>query len=558
MKLRKLLSALLLAAGVVFVAGRQEAGGADTPSEVLLKVHRAIRNLDFDTCAKLTYGQANVDVRKMEKFVAGMTEAARNGDENAEMKLNELKTSLRKWRIEITDEKIDGDLAVVDIVDVNALSGKDGPSKQQFRKIDGEWKLIDTEDYRKELAARKATSAGPVDSPSEVMRKCMAAVKALDYAALAKLSCGGQKAAFLKIAEKIAHLKEAARNDDPKAQNILDEAQAKVDRWTLRITGEKIDGDLALVNIESSGNPAGAASDGPSFEAFKMVDGQWKWMNAEDYRKALAARKTKAARQGDSPSEVLMKIVAATRKFDLDTLARLCWGEQKAQVEQLAGALAQVEEAARNGDERAKRTLAEEKAKMANLSIEITDEKIDGDLAVVDGVVSGHPSGKNGRDSQQFRRVGGEWKAISLADYQKALAARKAKAAKPVDGPSEVVVKYAAAARELNYNAVASLCHGDLRAEFRKLAEAQERLRTAAAAGDRAAQLRLDDERRNALRIQVAVGGEKIDGDLAEVDIVVSGADDDGNGPTKAYLKLVDGRWKVISDEEYAREKAAR
>ena len=105
MKFRMLLSALLLAAGLVFVTGcgkkadpKAEAKKkADTPTEVVSKFIAAVKQCDFDTAAKLCDGKLKTEMEQAGKEFKTASEA----DKKA------AKEQMAGFKAEIKGEKIE-------------------------------------------------------------------------------------------------------------------------------------------------------------------------------------------------------------------------------------------------------------------------------------------------------------------------------------------------------------------------------------------------------------------------------------------------------------------
>jgi len=148
MKFRILLAALLLAPALAFAGGK-----TDSPSEVLKKfVKAAFNDQDFATAMALSHGEQKEFIRMQEKGMAWLKKSAAAGDPEAKAKLAQIKAKSASFTLEIIEEQIDGDLAVVTAV------WKIGDKKQAgvacFAKVNGEWKNISTEDYSKAVKAR--------------------------------------------------------------------------------------------------------------------------------------------------------------------------------------------------------------------------------------------------------------------------------------------------------------------------------------------------------------------------------------------------------------------
>ena len=158
MKFRMLLSALLLAAGVLFFAGCDKKAetkaesktdkNADTPTEVVNKYAAAMRKMDFAAAARLCYGRQKEEIEDIGKQIANIKAAADNGNENARRLYEQrAKPGFAKFKIEIKSEKIEGDFAILDFV----MHNPDDTVKEEkgyLKKINGEWKLISEKDYK--------------------------------------------------------------------------------------------------------------------------------------------------------------------------------------------------------------------------------------------------------------------------------------------------------------------------------------------------------------------------------------------------------------------------
>ena len=154
MKFRMMLSALLLAAGVMFVAGCAKKTVAKkkkqaTPAiEVCQKFFDSVRKCDFTAAAEFCDGEMKDDMEK---------KARELGKDEEKKKLFE--KNIRGVKLEFKSENIDKDFAVVEFIEV-----RDGVRRidtQYLRKIDGKWKLVSQRDFRKakKSAADKAGDA---------------------------------------------------------------------------------------------------------------------------------------------------------------------------------------------------------------------------------------------------------------------------------------------------------------------------------------------------------------------------------------------------------------
>ena len=142
MKIRTLLSACLLAAGLLFTVG---ANGAekqpDTPTAVAKQFLNSLLKLDMDACVALSHGKMKDDAAEIGKTVKPLREAAAKGDENSVLMLNTMLEEAAKIKYEIKGEKIDGNAAVVEVVSTS--EGKTKTEKMLLEKIDGKWKVTD-------------------------------------------------------------------------------------------------------------------------------------------------------------------------------------------------------------------------------------------------------------------------------------------------------------------------------------------------------------------------------------------------------------------------------
>ena len=238
MKFRKLLSALLLSAGVLFVAGFTP---ADSPTEVAQKFIGALRNSDFAAVAQFCEGKMKAEAEQM-----GRQYNAANPEQQKQ---------IRDGLVAFTDgivlknEKIEGDFAVIDIV----VGGK--PDKMCFKKVGGEWKMIDDDDYKK------------IDSPTEVEKKFGAAFKRCDFDAAAELCYGKQKDDVKQIGAQYA-------NASPEEKQLYLKQMAG---FSFSVEKEEIDGDYARLTITINGKL--------DFEYLKKVDGEWKVIDRSEYKK---------------------------------------------------------------------------------------------------------------------------------------------------------------------------------------------------------------------------------------------------------------------------------
>lgn len=265
------------------------------------------------------------------------------------------------------------------------------------------------------LWAALAAGEKKSESPSEAFMKVVEASRNLDYDTLANLSCGEEKAKMQKYASVYGLAKKRAADGDSKMQRKLDKISAGFKNWQVEISGEKIDGDFAAVYYVSSGTPYD--KDDYGMARFKKVGGEWKLVSDSEYFEERAFDVGTGATGGDTPSQVVAKLGAALRNCDIDAIPGLCYGTEKVKVLNAADRFAVLSCAAKKGNSKAQKGLKKFKEELPAKS-EIRGEKIDGDLAVVDVVF------ENVSDSIYLKKIGGEWKIVGKADYDKEKAAR--------------------------------------------------------------------------------------------------------------------------------------
>ena len=157
MKFRTLCFMVLLAAGIVFVAGcgkeasapadkKESAAKANTPIEVARSFYEALKKEDTASAISLSDGELKEIIKKAAEYSAQIKKAAADGDETAKEKLAERDKAFRETQAVFKGEKIDGDLATVDVVMIR--NGKSEVDKVFFKKVNGEWKVISENDYR--------------------------------------------------------------------------------------------------------------------------------------------------------------------------------------------------------------------------------------------------------------------------------------------------------------------------------------------------------------------------------------------------------------------------
>lgn len=143
MKIRMLLAALLLAPVFAFAAGK-----TDSPSEVLKKTSKAaFKDHDFATAMALSHGEQKDFIRMMARNMAHLRKSAAAGDAEAKAKLARIEAKSASFTLEIVDETIRGDFAMVTAV--WKIGDRTEKGYAFFMKVDGEWKNISPSDYAK-------------------------------------------------------------------------------------------------------------------------------------------------------------------------------------------------------------------------------------------------------------------------------------------------------------------------------------------------------------------------------------------------------------------------
>ena len=142
MKFRMLLSALLLAAGVSFVAGCgkkavvKEEKKATPVIDVCKKCFDAVQKCDFAAAAEFCDGELKLDMEKKAR-------ECREDKDKKEL----FEKNIRDVKFEFKSEKIDKDIAAVEFVEIR--NGSRRSDTQYLRKVDGKWKLVSRKDCKK-------------------------------------------------------------------------------------------------------------------------------------------------------------------------------------------------------------------------------------------------------------------------------------------------------------------------------------------------------------------------------------------------------------------------
>ena len=256
----------------------------DSPSEVLQKIITNTKEQDCDTVVKLSHGEQKKQLQRGTENIKSAKDAAKNGNKKAQRWLDERKSALKNWKIDVKAEEIDGDLAVVYGVGSGNPAGSkhNGPCAEFFEKVDGEWKWISFEDYVRKALAKYAVPKGL--SPSEIVSRMVDAMKTMNPYAAANLSHGKENAEASKGALGIIKLKAAAYAGNEQAKKFLDSFK----NCNVEVKGKTIDGDFAVVDVVVSGNPKG--KNGPDKVYLKKVDGEWKVIKEEEYKRERSYR----------------------------------------------------------------------------------------------------------------------------------------------------------------------------------------------------------------------------------------------------------------------------
>ena len=121
------------------------------------------------------------------------------------------------------------------------------------------------------------------------------------------------------------------------------------------------------------------------------------------------------------------------------------------------------------------------------------------------------------------------------------------------DSPTEVAGKAFAAMHMCDFEKVAKLSSGEMVEDAKRMTEVIRMMKTAAQNGDQKVQAELNEIVSGFERMSVTFGNEKIEGDFAVVDVTIKVAGEKGGvvKNEKAYLRKIDGSWKLISAKEY-------
>ena len=278
MKFRMFLTLLLCSVGFVLAAGEKK---SESPSETFMKVVEASRNLDYDTLVNLSCGEAKGKMQKSASVYMLAKKLAADGGGKMQRKLDKISAAFKNWQVEFAGEKIDGNFASVYYVSSGTPYDQGDYGMARFKKVGGEWKLVADSEYMKERAFAVGNGTTGGDTPSQVVAKLGEALRNGDIDAIPGLCYGIEKVKVLNAVDRFATLSYAAKKGNSKAQKDLKKFMEALPAKS-EIRGEKIDGDLAVVEVvfENVSEP----------QYLKKIGGEWKIIGKETYDKEKAAR----------------------------------------------------------------------------------------------------------------------------------------------------------------------------------------------------------------------------------------------------------------------------
>ena len=261
------------------------------------------------------------------------------------------------------------------------------------------------------------------DSPTEVFKKIIAAIKRADVDAVEKLVSEDFEE---ESKEELAEL----RRGDEAMMRKVDEIWGKA---KIEYVSEKIDGDLAAVKVVISNN--GEKEQEQSF-GFKRIGGAWKLLGDSEGHAVVKQLSLKGA----PPDAVALEYIKYECKLSKE-LVMLCGGAKRRELEEALAASKngnsfselriwseELRELAADGDSGRKGPKNESSTAKGCLDLgECTHaavlETVDGDLAVVK--VRGPRAGKVRKGRMYLRKFDGEWKIVWKYEYDRAKAARE-------------------------------------------------------------------------------------------------------------------------------------
>ena len=264
------------------------------------------------------------------------------------------------------------------------------------------------------------------DSPTEVFKKIIAAIKRADVDAVEKLVSEDFEE---ESKEELAEL----RRGDEAMMRKVDEIWGKA---KIEYVSEKIDGDLAAVKVVISND--GEKEQEQSF-GFKRIGGAWKLLGDSEGRAVVKQLSLKGA----PPDAVALEYIKYDCKLSKE-LVMLCGGAKRRELEKALAAskngnsfselriwTEELRELAADGDGDRKEPKDEKRAgNTAEGCLDLSEcthaavlETVDGDLAVVK--VRGPRAGKVRKGRMYLLKFDGEWKIVWKYEYDRAKAARK-------------------------------------------------------------------------------------------------------------------------------------
>lgn len=127
------------------------------------------------------------------------------------------------------------------------------------------------------------------------------------------------------------------------------------------------------------------------------------------------------------------------------------------------------------------------------------------------------------------------------------------------DSPSEVSLAFVKALQRFDFDKLVKLCDGQMAREFRRSANELETVKAAAAKGDdkaKQALVEIEKMRKILETVTVSCGAQKVEDDFAAVKII-SKREGHPQDEETFYLRKVDGRWKIVSKDDYTAAKKA-